>query len=88
MMGPDKHETQPGRYLTGQVIAAYRSRERFQTVPYEDCLPERQVKGPREPRERDFADSTCIWVFLSSLKNNHFFSNQLNDSFNESTRKC
>ncbi|MBP1697513.1 MAG: hypothetical protein H6Q41_2701 [Deltaproteobacteria bacterium] len=35
MMGPDKHETQPGRYLTGQVIAAYRSRERFQTVPYE-----------------------------------------------------
>ena len=23
MMGPDKRETQPGYYLTGQVIAAY-----------------------------------------------------------------
>jgi hypothetical protein len=27
-------------YLTGQVVAAYRSRERFQTVPYKEiaCL--------------------------------------------------
>ncbi|MBP1695514.1 MAG: hypothetical protein H6Q41_702 [Deltaproteobacteria bacterium] len=34
IIGSDKREDQPGYYLTGQVIAAYSSRERFQTVPY------------------------------------------------------
>jgi len=44
-----------------QEVAPYSSRRRPQ-----DCLPERQVKGLREH---------CICAFLSSLRNNYFFSN-------------
>ena len=34
MMGPDEGEDQQRYYLTGQVVSAYRSQERFQTIPY------------------------------------------------------
>jgi hypothetical protein len=35
------------------------------------------AKDLGRPRKRDFADSTCIWVFLSSLRKNDFFSKLL-----------
>jgi hypothetical protein len=52
-MVPDKRETQPEYYLTGQVVAAY---IQVRLTP-QNCLPDRQVKGSRAP---------CIWAFLSS----------------------
>jgi hypothetical protein len=32
-----------------------------------DCMPERQVKGPPGSPKRSFVDSTCIYPFLSNL---------------------
>jgi len=60
-MGADKFDTQPGCYLTGQVIEAQHSRERFQTVPYKG-LPARTA-GERlagAPANGIPQGSTCI----------------------------
>ena len=60
-MGPDRRKTQPGYYLTGQVVAAYNSRERIYAVPTRDCLPDQQVKGSRGPPASGISQSsTCI----------------------------
>jgi len=62
-------EKRPSASISGRLtlsaawkeVAPYSSRRHSR-----DCLPDRQVKGLREP---------CIWAFLSNLRNNHFFSN-------------
>jgi len=86
IIGSDKREDQPGYYLTGQVIAAYSSRERFQTVPTKD------LGGPVNGISKTQVASTCLRVvppcgtkagaFLTSLKKPLFnnLPNILNDS--------
>jgi hypothetical protein len=57
-------------YLTGQVVAAYAGRERFETVPYVGFrLPARSRfgKGRGAPVTGISQSSTYLWAFLSSL---------------------
>jgi hypothetical protein len=73
-----------GFYLTGQVVAAYNGRERFETGPY---------KGFRAPPQTGFRKSqlasACLreaasaeaGAFLSSLRKITFSANGPNSSF-------
>ncbi len=60
-MGPDKRETQPGYYLTGQVVATY-----IQARP--------TLQDFGRPRKRDFAKLNLHPGILDQPAKNEFFN--------------